>query len=206
MGITKMTYGQKIYAKNATCQCVPCTAQDKNTGYCQTEESYAVPEDAVQLYCVDGTQCAMPNGYTNYSLYRCPGTCADAGACELCEDKPAPPAGTSNIYCRVEGSYGDIFQAEKNYSQLSDLYWDVLSALPNKDKCCLNVTDARTSTQIEYTYSALTGVKQRTEFLQFPKRGEIGLDCGRTPDTSFLTYCNVRVPIVNNHLYCAKTG
>ena len=56
----------------------------------------------------------------------------------------------------------------------------------------------------KYTYVTMTGSKQQAEFLQFPTRGEYDIDCGRAPDTSVLTYCNIRIPISQKEIACVK--
>ncbi len=211
MGLTRLTFGQKIYAKNASCYCQPCSPSDFNIGFCAKRLYEPGDEGLAQLYCMDGETCEMPaefvlGGWTNYSYYRCPALCANTTACTLCSEEPAPATGLTNLFCRVETSGGSTIQATKDYTQLSDDYWDILSALPNQDKCCLNTTDTRTGETIKYTYVKREGVKQQNEFLQFPRRGDLGIDCGRVPNTDILTYCNVKVPITNNHLFCSKVS
>jgi hypothetical protein len=212
MGISKRTFGQKVYAKNASCLCEPCDRSDLNTGFCtlHTGGYQAGDENLDQLYCMDGTKCEMPPDFsagrwTNYSYYRCPALCANTSACTNCDKMPAPATG-SNLFCRIETGDGGVMHATKNYKDLSDDYWDIISALQNKDKCCLNTTDARTNAAIKYTYIKKEGVKQRNEFLQYPRRGDLGIDCGRTPNTDFLVYCNIKVPITNNQLFCSRVS
>ncbi|MEM4554388.1 MAG: hypothetical protein QXT25_00875 [Candidatus Anstonellaceae archaeon] len=206
LGINKMTYGQKVYAENKTCICEPCSQADIASGYCMPNVNYQPgDEDLPQLYCLDSKKCSMPDPtWTNYSYYRCPAMCVNFSACTRCSQMPAPQPGQSNLFCRIETSMGEIFQALKNYSDISDDYWDILASVPNKDKCCLNTSDARTGSEIRYTYSKIEAIKQRNELIQYPRRGEVGVDCGRVPDTSVLQYCNVKIPITNNHLFCSR--
>ncbi|MCX8197213.1 MAG: hypothetical protein N3G80_02770 [Candidatus Micrarchaeota archaeon] len=208
LGMTRLTYGQKVYAENKSCMCEVCKDEDVISGACQKPHEDYQPgdENLPQLYCMDGEKCQMPDSsWTNYSYYRCPAMCVNATACKKCKDIVPPTAG-SNLFCRIETSDNRIFRVLKNYSQLTDDYWDIIAALQNKDKCCLNMSDPQNNEEIKYTYGKIEGVKQRTEFIQYPKRGDIGIDCGRAPDTSVLKYCNVKIPLSNNHLACWKVG
>jgi hypothetical protein len=97
-----------------------------------------------------------------------------------------------------------VWKTNRLYSGINDQYWDILSALPAKDKCCIEKTVDNTT--IKYTFVKKQSSTQRSEFLQFPRRGEEGLDCGRTPDTSFLKYCDIEVPIDEKQIACWRVG
>jgi hypothetical protein len=167
----------------------------------------SLPPDSVPYQrCNDGQNCQMPVdpdtgadlGYTNYSKYFCPPLCANINAC-----KPCSSMGGFNLSCRIETIY-NTYKTIKNYTDLSDTYWDLLAALPAQDKCCLQMPVANGS--VSYTFMKKQSVTQRSELLQYPKRGDIGIDCGRTPDTSFLTYCGIDIPINQETTTCFKVG
>ncbi|MEM2137786.1 MAG: hypothetical protein QW568_01745 [Candidatus Anstonellaceae archaeon] len=206
LGITKFTYGQRIYADSRTCGCTKCTASDYALGLC--DRSIAAPgsPDEPQLYCADGTTCAMPPGETNYSAYRCPSNCVDADVCKICAtDFPS----NTQSYCRIEQVGEPVQVAYRNYSELDDATastdWEFIAGLPLKDKCCV-IKNASDTIPTMYTYVSRKGTKQRSEFIQYPTRGETGLDCGRTPDTSVLSYCGITIPISQKDIMCFRSG
>jgi len=211
MGLSTLTYGQKIIAENRSCACQPCDATAYSMGICdvqlvQTLESKGAygASDVPYLTCNDGHPCQMPvdpntgNEFTNYSRYFCPSLCADSSKCDSC----ANMAGAS-LSCRIETVYAD-YKTTKSYSDLNDNYWNLLSALPAEDKCCLQ-KDSGGET-ITYTYMKKQSVTQRSEMLQYPRKGEVGIDCGRAPDTSFLSYCGIEIPINDEATTCFRVG
>jgi hypothetical protein len=197
IGYIKLSYGQKLYAENQTCECVPCTGYDFAIGVCDTEAVQNDP-NIDQLYCNDGTTCAMPSGSQEYHKYRCDSRCMNATACELCSENTGDTS-----FCRITPNGEETIGAAKLYSEITDDYWEFLAGLSPKEKCCL-VTSPDGQNGSKYTYTMLTGSKQRAEFLQYPTRGEQNIDCGRTPDTSVLTYCNIRVPISQKEIACMR--
>jgi hypothetical protein len=202
LGISTHTYGQKVYATNQSCLCQPCTLTSFALGICdsrlQTPDNRLGQNNTNQIYCNDGTQCQFPSGYVgDYWNYYCPQMCMNYTACTPCSQS------TASAFCRVQNQQ-DVWKTSKPYSSLSNSYWDVLSALPAKDKCCLE-TQSDDAT-LRYTYLQRSGATQNSEFLQFPGRGETGLDCGRTPDTSVLKYCNIEIPQAQEDIACWKVA
>ncbi len=205
MGLTPHTYGQKIIAENVSCECQLCDAAAYGTGTCIKTLPENAPLSEVQsVWCNDASPCQMPVdsngvslGYTNYSRYYCPALCANLSATELCAGSP------DSISCRIDTIYSS-YKTLKGVSGLSDTYWNLIAALPPQDKCFLvkNISNDI----ITYTYAEKQSVSQRSEVLQFPRRGDAGLDCGRTPDTSFLTYCGVDIPVNNEETTCFRVG
>jgi len=173
--------------------------QDYATKRCDNESANlpaAQLPSIPQLYCNDGTTCQMPSGVTlpgNYSKYRCNPTCVNYTACAKCEDDHANQA-----FCKITRG-GVDYSVYRNYDAIDSTYWEFIAGMEPQAKCCLN-----TSVEQKYTYSKQSGAKQRSEFLQFPKRGETGLDCGRTPNTDFLQYCNIKVPVEQVTYACWK--
>lgn len=201
MGLNTLTYGQKIIADNQTCMCQPCDATAIAMGTCdrQIVQQDSLPQGAVPYQiCNDGQHCQMPAGYTNYSRYFCPPLCANLSASSLCSDVTG-----SNLSCRIDTLYR-TYKTIKNFTDLDDRYWNLIAALPPQDKCFLQTPVANDT--VTYTYMKKQSVTQRSELLQFPRRGEVGIDCGRTPDTSFLTYCGIDVPINQEETVCFKVG
>ncbi|MFA6328605.1 MAG: hypothetical protein WCY41_04110 [Candidatus Micrarchaeia archaeon] len=205
VGYMKMTYGQKVYAENHTCYCEPCSSYDYATGVCDNTVG-ASSANMPQHYCNDGAPCAMPinnDGSSieikDYYLYKCPSTCMNASACTLCNDSSL--AGSAS-FCRISISGGPTRGYSWNFKNISDDYWEFLTGLSPNEKCCLTVNTS--GSDVKYTYVALTGTKQQAEFLQYPTRGEYDIDCGRAPDTSVLTYCNIRVHISQKEIACMK--
>lgn len=206
-GITKMTYGQKIYAESPTCECQPCTQSNIIAGMCVRDplntEVITAGNQLPQLFCMDGKQCALPSnpltlpsGAPNYGAYTCPHLCATP-ACELCS------ASTSSAYCRVDTN-DKTYETMKSYADLaSGNYWELLAALPNKDKCCLTELDQK-GNQVKYTYTQQQGVKQSNELLQYPRRGDANVDCGRPVSTDVLKYCGVNILNSNIQAFCSK--
>jgi hypothetical protein len=206
LGITKFTYGQRIYADSRTCGCTQCTASDYAIGLCDRNLiGTGGSGDEPQLYCADGTTCAMPAGETDYAAYRCPSNCVDADKCEICTSFPE----STQSYCRIEQVGEPVQVAYINYSELDDATastdWEFIAGLPLKDKCCV-IKNASDSISTMYTYVSRKGTKQRSEFIQYPTRGETGLDCGRTPDTSVLSYCGITIPISQKDIMCFRSG
>jgi len=204
LGISKHTYGQKVYATNETCVCESCTDEAYASGTCNFEYEEGAhpptPDLTPQLFCNDGTRCTLPEGVneSDYWQYYCAPTCMNYTACNLCEDYYSD----TTAWCRVETS-DNVYKTEKSYSNITKSYWDVLAALPAQDKCCLE-QDMGDGDMAKYTYVKRESAVQRTEFLQYPKRGESGQDCGRTPDTSTLTYCDVEIPADEKSITCWK--
>ena len=201
LGISTHTYGQKVYATDQGCLCEPCTPASYSLGICDPGLKGTGPKPAQenidQLYCADGTQCQFPSGYAgDYWDYYCPQACANYTACTPCSDAVYA---TTSAFCRVQDQQ-DVWKTNKPYSSLSDSYWDIISALPAQDKCCLE-TQSDDAT-LRYTYLKRSGATQNSEFLQFPGRGETGLDCGRTPETSALSYCNIQIPTAQEDITC----
>lgn len=215
LGIVKNTIGQKLDAQKELCECNVCTEIDFATGTCKEDipapiggwtyptalNNYAASLPA-QLYCNDGNPCALEGNPLDYEIednlteYYCPPTCVNYDVCQPCEDIT-----TQSSFCQIEtptSTYREI----KPYPDLSDTYWEFLAGLPPKDKCCLSQTvDEETG---KYTYASKDASSQRSEFLQFPRRGEEGIDCGRMPDTSILKYCNIEIPMSSRQMACWK--
>jgi hypothetical protein len=200
LGITKNSYGQVLVAENSACTCAACTDTDYLTGACKLAPpgvTYTYPNNLPpQMFCNDGNPC-VPSGVIEYDKFRCPRTCVDENKCVQCGD-----ISTQTSFCKIDNS-GEIFFANRTYGTLDDDYWEFLAGLPAQDKCCLERVTPGGETQ-EYTYDMRSGNKQRSEFLQYPTRGEAGIDCGRVPDTSFLKYCNIRIPISSREAVCWK--
>ena len=202
MGLTTLTYGQQIVADNQSCVCQPCDQGAIASGTCdkQLVPQDSLPQSAIPYQmCNDGQYCQMPNAsYTNYSKYFCAPMCVNISACKLCSSEVG-----ANISCRIDTLY-QSYKTIKNFTELNDMYWDLIAALPAQDKCCLQ-TPVENDT-LTYTYMQKQSVTQRSEMLQFPRVGDVGIDCGRTPDTSFLTYCGIDVPINQEAITCFKVG
>lgn len=200
IGYISLTYGQKLYAENVTCYCEQCTDYDFAIGACDMD----APNQATipQLYCNDGTRCKVPAGAgtIDYSEYKCPDRCMNYTACLLCGSYQHA---TDASYCRIADAGGDTIGASKAYSEINDDYWEFLAGLSPSEKCCL-LGEGEGKEGTKYTYTAMTGSKQQAEFLQYPTRGQEDVDCGRAPDTSVLTYCNIRVPISQKEIMCMK--
>jgi hypothetical protein len=118
----------------------------------------------------------------------------------LCSD---PAYQDTYSFCRITPNGEKTIGASKMYSEITDDYWEFLAGLSPKEKCCLSTAGAGQE-GIKYTYTMMTGSKQQAEFLQYPTRGELNIDCGRVPDTSVLTFCNIRVPISQKEIACMK--
>lgn len=190
LGITRATIGQKIYASDTECECIACEDFDYLTGACNRDN----PEE--QHYCNDGTKCAMPAGETDYGGYRCSYTCVNITNCRLCSSDS-----TSKSFCYIEPNDESPVAVTKPYSEINDKYWEWVAGLPAKDKCCIEKALPDQPVQT-YTYVARSGGIQKNEFLQYPARGELGIDCGRVPDTSVLEYCGIKIPIATKTFAC----
>ncbi|MEM4633595.1 MAG: hypothetical protein QW275_00385 [Candidatus Anstonellaceae archaeon] len=208
LGIATHTYGQKLYAANGTCVCERCTTNAYSTGVCNseyTDNNHPAIENVDQLMCNDGTRCTLPldendNPVSDYWNYFCPQICVNYDNCASCTD---PSLASATAFCRIE-AWSGVWKTNKPYSAINDQYWDILSALPAKDKCCIEKEVE--GGKVKYTYVKKESATQRSELLQFPRRGEEGIDCGRTPDTSFLKYCDIEVPIDEKKIACWKVG
>lgn len=203
IGVIKSTFGQKLYAQDGECTCEPCTDMDYATGTCTENENNA---HMPQHYCNDGTLCNAPDAsdaprfLTNPNEYRCPLSCVRNDSCDLCSES----AGL-NSFCVIKPTEEPAIGAIKPYAEISDEYWEFLAGLPAEEKCCLELESGTGAAQ-KYTYVSYKGGKERSEFLQYPSRGEEGIDCGRVPDTSVLTYCNVRIPISQKEISCVQVN
>ena len=207
LGLNKLAYGQKIYAEKKPVECSVCSATDISAGLCtsSSDESVRSRDDLPQLYCAGGHPCnlpanpvLLPSGQTDYGSYLCPAFSVDYDQCRPCDGLAGKQA-----YCRIEHNEGTIEEKIVNYQDLTDLDWNILAALPNKDKCCLSAIDPSSGAQEKYTYTQRAGVIQKNELLQFPRRGDPEIDCGRPPTTDFLQYCNIPVLSSNSHSYCS---
>ncbi len=196
LGMTKYTYGQKLYADEEECECVECTETDYAMRLCSKTALNNPLID--QLVCNDGFPCKMPATITAYNKYKCPATCVDSTKCTPCSQ-----LSSYKSFCIIDED-GKITGESKLYTEISDEYWEFLAGLPAKDKCCL-VSTATQNPQ-EYTYVSRTSTKTQSEVLQYPTRGELGIDCGRLPDTSILEYCNIQIPISQKEIVCTKVG
>jgi hypothetical protein len=180
------------------CICTACT------GGCNSSAKYELPTNrkySPQYMCDDGSNCMMPDEVkeNEYGSYKCAPRCV-SGACKSCN---STALSTSSSFCVITETDGLPKGYTWPFSKLSDEYWEFLTGLPPKDKCCLQTTSGPLNGTY-YTYGSQTGAKSRSEFLQFPRRGEEGQDCGRAPDTSILTYCGIRVPVSQKKITCAK--
>jgi len=202
IGFIPLAYGQKLYAENVTCDCQECADFDYITGACDMAAKQAGNSNPnlPQIYCNDGAKCLMPQGRSDTQNFRCADRCMSATACKLCSD---PSHSADSSFCRITPVGGSTFGASKCYSKIDDDYWEFLAGLLPSEKCCLQSADSDKS-DAKYTYTLMTGTKQQSEFLQFPAHGEQNIDCGRSPDTSVLTYCNIRVPISQKQIACMK--
>jgi hypothetical protein len=221
LGLERLTYGQKVYAQDA-CTCVPCTPQEIGLGACGGTNT-------AQLDCAMGDPCTPPatdaygratldvngnptaqwNGLGSDSdeyIYRCPDNCI-TNNCTSCNDSSVS---SLKSYCNVERTGQPQEFAFMSYGNLTDDYWDFLAGLPYNQRCCLNVPvtgsmpgeNATNSPMVKYTYSLLSSTKTNPVQDIFPSRGETGIDCGQTPDTSILTYCGVQIPISSETISC----
>ena len=200
IGFIPLTYGQKLYADNQTCECLECTDFDYITGACDSAVKASSDPSLPQIYCNDGAKCAMPGGRSDTGHFRCTDRCMNATACKLCSDV------SNNEYssfCRITPVGGATFGTSRCYNNITDDYWEFLAGLSPSEKCCLQ-SSAADQSSAKYTYTIMTGTKQQSEFLQFPGHGEQNIDCGRSPDTSVLTYCNIRVPISQKEIACMR--
>ena len=123
-----------------------------------------------------------------------------AAACKLCT---GPAYASDSSFCRMTPVGGSTYGTSMCYRSISDDNWEFLAGLSPSEKCCLQSTDTDKS-DVKYTYTMMTGTKQQSEFLQFPAHGEQNIDCGRSPDTSVLEYCNIRVPISQKQIACME--
>jgi len=204
IGFIPLAYGQKLYADNQTCGCQECTDYDYMNGACDSSlrANPYTGQDIAQLYCNDGAKCEMPAGRTDYGLFRCADRCLNATACKLCSD---PAHLSDSSFCRITPVGGTTFGESMCYRKITDDYWEFLAGLSPSEKCCLQST-AQGRSDTKYTYTLMTGTKQQSEFLQLPGHGEQNIDCGRSPDTSVLTYCNIRVPISQKEIACMRVA
>ncbi|MCX6770811.1 MAG: hypothetical protein NTX79_02035, partial [Candidatus Micrarchaeota archaeon] len=200
IGYIPLSYGQKLYADNQTCDCQECSNYDYITGACDLSAKLSTDQGLAQLYCNDGTTCLMPSGRSDTGGFRCADRCMNATACRLCSD---PSHSVDSSFCRITPAGGRTFGNSKCYSSITDDNWDYIAGLSPSEKCCLQ-SNATDTSDAKYTYTLMTGSKQQAEFLQFPAHGEQNIDCGRSPDTSVLTYCNIRVPISQEEIACMK--
>jgi hypothetical protein len=196
IGLEKMTYGQKVFGKPEICECAECTDRDYSMGACD-RNAQNLP-GLPQLVCNDGSPCELPDGASDYHKYFCPHTCLNSAECESCADSPEAS------FCRIERTGRQPTGETKNLAALDDLYWEFIAGLPKEEKCCLVQENAESGDEAKYTYVERTGSKQRSEFLQFPTRGEQGIDCGRVPDTSVLKYCGITIPISQLQVDCNR--
>lgn len=204
LGLNKLAYGQKIYAEKKPVVCSPCSITDISAGLCTSSTDPAVINDPglPQLYCAGGHKCSMPldttgTQRTDYGNFMCPAFSVDYDLCAPCSGLAGKQA-----YCRIEQSDGTVEERIVDYAGITDLDWSVLASLPNKDKCCLSAIDPASGAEERYTYTERAGVIQKNELLQFPRRGNPEIDCGRPPTTEFLQYCNIPVLSTNSHSYC----
>jgi len=203
IGFMPLTYGQKIYAENQTCYCSPCTDYDYMTGTCSLEALQEEDPDLAtpQLYCNDATLCTMPAGENAFKYrYKCEPRCMNYTACKLCNSQFYD---TSASFCRISEPGAPATGYSKPYANISDIYWVFVAGLSPSEKCCLE-SSSEGQEGSRYTYVTLTGSKQQAEFLQFPRRGEFDIDCGRAPDTSVLSYCNIRIPLSQKEIACMR--
>ena len=199
VGYTQMTYGQKVYAENKTCFCEQCTEYDRITGVCVDGLSPPYSSNLEQLYCNDGKKCTMPAGDPfAYQNYKCSERCLNATACTLCNGMPEAVS-----FCRISFVDSPARGYAWPYPNITDDYWEFLTGLSSSEKCCLEANTSGAG-MVKYTYTSLTGTRQQSEFLQFPARGESGMDCGRAPSTDVLSYCGIKVPISQKSIACMR--
>ncbi|VVB99926.1 Uncharacterised protein [uncultured archaeon] len=200
LGMVKYTYGQKVTSQEGDCTCSECDDSARLSGLCDITKK--VGSEFAQDYCSDGALCTMPAGETDRSKFYCPRTCVRKDACigNQCS------ASAASSFCLVTDTGASPHGETRLYSAIDDANWYFLAGLPPADKCCLAETNPNNPGAVTYyTYESRSGSKQVSQFLQFPRRGEVGIDCGRTLDTSVLTYCNIRIPISQMEVMCYKT-
>jgi hypothetical protein len=193
--VTKYTYGQKLVGAEGECECSLCGEADYNAALCDINADLN-DDNLPQHYCNGGGKCTLSaEAQAAPGRYRCPSTCLDASACELCADS------TERSFCKIERTGEKPLGASRALNSITDLYWEFIAGLPAVDKCCLtqNVSD---NSNVLYTYVERAGSKQQSEFLQYPTRGEAGIDCGRVPDTDVLKYCGISIPISQLQVDC----
>jgi hypothetical protein len=192
--LQRYTYGQKMFAGEEACECVPCTDSDYAMGFCFRVNN---PKIADQLYCNDGTECTLPAGAPAAS-YKCPFTCMNVNNCEPCADT------SEKSFCKIDRTWEPTIGKSMELFNITDLYWEFLAGLPAKDKCCLVKEQGASQPDLLYTYVERNGVKSQSEFLQYPTRGETGIDCGRVPNTDVLKYCGISIPISQLQVDCSR--
>jgi len=191
IGYVHLTYGQKLYASTQTCMCEECNDYDYSQGICDNSGS------GDQLYCNDGQQCTMPDGAGSSSDYRCAYRCMDYAACELCSENKVDAS-----FCRISDADSTI-GSSRAYSSINDNYWEYLAGLPASEKCCLNSTFNGES-GAKYTYIGVSSTMRNAKPIQYPSRGETDVVCEGAPDTSVLSYCNVRIPLAEKEIACMR--
>ena len=201
IGYIPLTYGQKLYAENQTCMCAPCTDYDYVTGACDYAalQSQDPNPNLAQLYCNDGTTCALAAGQQSYAS-KCEPRCMNYTACKVCS---SGYHANDASFCRINAPGSPPTGISLPYANISDIYWEFAAGLSPSEKCCL-VSGDEGQNGSKYTYVKMTGTKQQSEFLQYPTRGDFDVDCGRAPDTSVLSYCNIRVPLSQREIACVK--
>ncbi len=183
--IIKTVYN-KILAINASeAKCVKCTSADYLLNTCNRT-------------CENGIECELPIDM-NPANARCQGATA-INPCTLCNDSTYL---NRNITCNYTYPEGNVIERNYTYNDFStintfDMYADIVSSLPKKDKCCMTEGN---KTQYNYTYIKISGEGMLTNPIRFPVWGNETVDCSMHADTS--SFCNITLPIKDYKIDCA---
>lgn len=159
--------------------CEPCTDSEISLGMCNKT-------------CMNGVECKMPNDAKEDKKYKCPKRRLPTG-CKKCKDT------NYLLNCSIYYANGTIQKGILyNTYELTDLYADIIGAIPAPYKCCLNDSNGEFTYYIEETRGA------RVSPIIFPSNGsDPTQDCGM-PELDIVTsgVCNINIPIKNYKIKC----
>ncbi len=180
LGLSTSTFFEKVYPKES-CDCQECTDYDKALGKCDP-------------ICATGNWC---KGYVLGASVKCPNSCYVASDCKLCSSLP----GTfSCTYTYDDGTKKDSGPISKS-AITSSTYQDVISALPNSLRCCIQ-EEQQDGSLINYTYVKTEVKRQKNTLDIFPREGSTLTDCNTDPTSLESTACGFTLPISKTKIDC----
>ncbi|MFA5105841.1 MAG: hypothetical protein WC506_02675 [Candidatus Micrarchaeia archaeon] len=181
LGLSTYTYFEKTYPKDS-CECQPCTDYEKALGKCNP-------------LCATGKQCSNTMGLAS-GTFKCPANCYMASDCKLCN------ATAGSVSCTFK--YDDGSSATRSFDRsdlTSSLYGDVISAMPDSSRCCIQ-EEQQDGSLLNYTFVKTEVQKQKNTLDVYPRDGNQLVDCGTDPTSLDPTACGFSLPLSKAKITC----
>lgn len=166
---------------------------------------------------LDNISDAHEEGSVSFCLYAQGPGCTSPAQCTTHDPTPVLwCSGDANVeysfayslersaLCNITYEDGSMELVSFPFSQLSDVYGDVIASIPKQDRCCLTMSDSETNQSYNYTYTKSSADAVVSTPIRFPRSGNETLDCGLGADSG--TFCGINIPIRDYTIECEVAG